>query len=449
MNKFISIFLLLTCSLPPLCAQPKPSRGLVQALKKAPSAAAAARPANTALKALQTSAASSAKTAAGLANLPKRHPLPFEPDYIPETLFDPNDVEFRISPQAVILDKYDDLFKRFEYNFKSEETLSREKAAYAKQARQALTAPLPAPTAPYELIHVYHLPEAMLPQYRRLQADIEIFHPYLCNKLLPFLGASAPQWNPAEKRTLDSELMELSNKINKLMKHMQNLDPLLSRTLTNINWAREILFDMPGQLVVTNIPRPKPFNLNEYRLISPLDASPRLAIHNDDYFFSSEKARQAAAQFCEQIPAGLRIAVLNDNPAHIGQYVSWQNDGIFSNGITVETFVSIGDFIQSHYENPFSLILTDYFIPGGGGDFLVKILRNRRDATPVILQSYAGQNTSAWDMTRSASSLEKDYYKGYDGELPGNDDFFSSRGYLYVLEGIRNFYLLHQAEKAH
>lgn len=443
MNKLISVLILLLGSFQLLPAQPKPTKALIQTVTKASAASTAARQTNAAIKSLQTGLTAAGTAAANRVTAPRRSPLPFEPDYIPETLFDPNDVEFRISPQAVILDRYDELFKHFEYSFKSQETLSREKADYAKQARKALFAPLPSATRPHELKYVYHLPETMFSEYNELYSNIQVFHPYLCSKLLPLLSASAPRWNPDEKRLLDGELTNMSNKIHDLMKHMQKLDPILSRILTDINWGREILFDMPGQLVAGDISRPKPFNLNEYRLVSPLDASPRLAIFNDDFFFSPDKARRAAEEFCAQIPSGLRIAVLNDNPKHTAQYVSWQNEGIFSNGITVENFPSVGDFLQAHYKQPFGLILTDYFIPGGGGDFLVKILRNRRDETPIILQSYAGDNTSAWDKTRPDASLEQEYLRGYDGELPGNDDFFSTRGYLYVLEGLRNFYLSH------
>lgn len=444
MKKLICLFLPLACCCQSLHAQVKPGKALVKAVSNAPVQAAKATQA-----AVQTTAAlSSVARAAAKTQLsqPERiRPLPFEPGYMPDEIFDPNDIEFRLSPQAVILDKYDELFKRFEYNFKTEETIARERAIYTKEARNALLAPLPEPTDPYKLVHSHHLPPEMLDEYHRFYVYVQSFHPYLCNRLLPFLTVSAPQWNPSEKRELDDNLAALSLKVSHLLEHMHNMDSLISRVITDINLAREILFDMPGQLVVPQLKRSVPFNLNEYRLVPPLDASPRLAIFNDDFFFSSDKARGAAEELCKQIPSGLKIAVLNDNPAHIKQYMTWQNSQVFTNGLTVQTFTSVGDFIQSHNQSRFDLILTDYFIPGGGGNLLVKTLRNNRDNTPVLLQSYAGEGISAWDMTRPPQSLEKDYMAGYDGELPGNDDFFSRRGYLYVLEGIRNFYLYQAA----
>ncbi|MGN0017274.1 MAG: response regulator [Candidatus Avelusimicrobium sp.] len=447
MKKLICLLLPLACCSQALYAQVKPGKALVKAVSNAPAQAAKATQAAIQTgTVLGTVARAAAKTQ--FSHPERIRPLPFEPGYTPDEIFDPNDIEFRLTPQTVILDRYDELFKHFEYNFKTDETFSREKALYAKEARSALLAPLPAPTDPYKLVHSYHLPPEMLEEYDVFYSYVKTFHPYLCNQLMPFLAASAPRWNPSEKRALDEDLASLSLKIQNLLRHMHNTDPLISRIITDINWAREILFDMPGQLVVPHLKRPAPFNLNEYRLVPPAGASPRLAILDDTYFFSPDKARSAAEELCAQIPAGLKIAVLNDNPAHINQYAAWQNGRLFTNGITVQTFTSVGEFMQKHNQSRFDLILTDYFIPGGGGNLLVKTLRNNRDNTPILLQSYTGEGTSAWDMTRSPQALEKDYMAGYDGELPGNDDFFSRRGYLYVLEGIRNFYLYRAAHAA-
>ncbi len=445
MNKFIYPFILFTVCFQAAHAQVKPGKNLVKAARKVPvTAAQAAQKAATVSTIAITRAAAAGRIAFAADAATGIHPLPFESGSNNQL---PNETDnFYISPQSVILDEYDKRFSLFEYNVKAEEAFSPEKIAYAKQARAALQADLPQPTDAQKLTRYYRLPDNMVEQYQHIYSRATEMQPYLRGQLLPLLQPAAPKRNPQEVREIDDQLSRLADEISQITKHMFNIDPFLAGVIDRINWSREILFDIPGQLVKSNLARPYAFSPDAHRLISPLGAAPRLAIRNDDFFFSKEKALQAAHELSAQIPAGLRIAFLNDRDDFREPYLIWQNIGAFANGITVEVFDSVNGFMQAHAQQPFDFVLTDYFIPGGGGNFLVKTLRDRQDDTPVILQSYSGEGTTAWQKTRDENLLEKDYQQGYDGFLPTNDDFFSSRGYLYVLEGIRNFYLYHGAK---
>ena len=428
MKTLFSICSVVILFIQPLHAQIKPSRGLMQAVQKIPAAATPKIP-SQAVKA----AAAVSWEKYGIRSTDEM-----------EALYDsklPVSAEpFYDSPQSVILDKYD---RFFGYNTPLPNAVSvpsPEHFLYLKQARAALTAPFPALTDQDKLIHYYKLNPTQIENYQSLYHRLIQFHVYVLKRISPFLSVSTPQWTPTEKHSFDVELSSVERSVHQMLTHMGSLDPVLERTLTDIQWSRELISNMPGQFVMQNIKRTAPFNFKQYCLFSAPGAMPVHAIRNDDLFFNPELARQTAHEFCAQLPANLKVAVLNDSPVFTGQYTQWSNKGVFSNGMTVTTFLSLNDFLKAHRENRFDIILTDYFIPGGGGNLLVKMLRAEHDFTPILLHSYAGAGHNAWEISRQPGILQKEYLMGYDGYLPTNDDFFSSRGYLYILEALRNFY---------
>lgn len=435
MRSLLLASIILLTSLSPAQAQLKPARGLVKAITSTPAVAASS---SKVISNLPKTTAAVSWGIAGMRSTDEMEALYCAPAAVQES--------FRCSPQAVILDKYDKMFHYGAPLISAVDIPSPERALYIKQARAALLAPFPDITPTDHLVHYYKLSPALVGQYQDLYQQIYQFHLYILKRLKFSLASSAPQWTPMEKQEFDAELTQVDAAVQNMLKHMGGLDPALEQIMTDIQWSRELISNMPGQFVLQDIKRTEPFNLNQYCLFSAPGMWPRHAIRNDDLFFNPALARQTAAQFCSQLPANLKVAVLNDSPRYTSQYENWTQEGVFTNGLTVSTFLSVNDFLRVHRQQPFDIILTDYFIPGGGGNLLVKLLRSERDFTPVILHSYAGEGHNAWEITRPQESLQKEYNLGYDAFLPTNDDFFSSRGYLYILEGLRNFYA---AQKLH
>ena len=319
---------------------------------------------------------------------------------------------------------------------------------YNSQTREALLKLFPAPQPPYQLEDWERFSQQDVAEYMKLYKDIRAFHRYLLQKLWPLLSNfRREKIAPEEKTLIADQIAILKNRIYKQLSKMNSLDPAFERMLTDMDLAREVLFDLKGQLVRHQAVHEKPFDEKEFRLFPPEGIAPRFAVRQDENIFSTQQSLQTAKQLCLQLPSNLHVAVLNDDPANARQYARWENAGAFSNGITFTHFSSVNQFLEFIKEKQrFDIILTDFYIPGGGGDFLVKFLREQKDTTPVLFHSYAGGNTVAWQTPRQNAFLYRLYDTGYDGYLPSNDDFFTDRGYLYVLEGLRNFHLAHPTQ---
>ena len=416
MKKFSYILFFVFCSLP-LCAQHGPKTALAarEALAKTLPQTAAKQASASLLKALPAHASRlTAQTA-----LPGyRISVPAEPEHAA-------------------------LYQRLERRLRQAVVLSPADRIYNEHTREALIKPFPAPQPPYQLEDWERFSQQEVAAYFALYRDMREFHTYLVQKMVPLLSYFRPgKLAPEEKQLLADQISSFRQRIDQQLSKMVSLDAALARMLTDMNLAMEVMFDMKGQLVPHRIQRQKPFDENTFRLLPPEQAAPRLAVRDEKNLFSSAQALRTAQTLCAQLPADLHIAVLNDDPANTRQYERWQQAGAFSNGLSFTHFSSVNQFLASVKSgHPFDLILTDYYIPGGGGDFLVKILREQHDDTPILFHSYSGGNTSAWQKPRNEAFLKRLYETGYDGYLPTNDDFFTNRGHLYVLEGLRNFFL--------
>lgn len=433
MKKTTAVLIMLLTALPPLSAQIKPTRALLQAVKETPSAAAAA---SASVKKLSPALTKAATTSWGIS---EARTAAYNRDPLYNSYLDEDD-GFSCSEQSVILDRYDRIFSYGAPQSAAIEVPSAKRFLYIKQARTALNEPFPDITPADQLVRYYKLNPAQMQQYQNLYNKIEQFHLYIQKSMTPFLASTAPTWPATEKQAFDRELSAMEKEVHDMLAHMGGVDPTLERILTDIQWSRELVSNLPGHFVMQNIERPIPFNFKRYCLFSAPTAWPLYAIRQDELFLNPGAARATAREFCAQLPANLKVAVINDTPLFTAQYDKWKQEGIFTNGMTITTFSSLNDFLKEHRKNRFDIVLTDYFVPGGGGNLLVKLMRAEQDFTPVLLHSYAGDEHSAWQITRSEEALRKEYLMGYDGFLPTNEDFFAARGYLYVLEGLRNFF---------
>ena len=292
MRQLLLVSIILLTFLSPVYAQLKPTRGLIKALTSTPAAA----PSKTVSKALPKAAATSWGIE-GMRSTDEMEALYCPPAAVQES--------FRCSPQAVILDKYDQMFNYGAPLVSAVEIPSPERALYIKQARAALMAPFPDITPTDHLVHYYKLSPALVGQYQDLYQQIYQFHLYILKRLKFSLASSAPQWTPTEKQEFDAELTQVDTAVQDMLAHMGGLDPALERIMTDIQWSRELISNMPGQFVLQDIKRTEPFNLNQYCLFSAPGMSPRHAIRNDDLFFNPALARQTAEQFCSQLPANV------------------------------------------------------------------------------------------------------------------------------------------------
>lgn len=349
---------------------------------------------------------------------------------------------YRLSPQAYPQPEYAELYKRINAHLHTANPPSAATRLYNERTREALIKPFPAPQPPFQLEDWQLFSRQDVAEYFALYTDMKAFHLYLVQKIAPTLSSFHPvQLHRMEKMQLEQDIAAMTARVQKQMAKMNSIDEALVRMLRDMNLAREVLFDLKGQLVTLEVKRDKPFDEATFRLLPPENVSPRFAVRDDKNLFSSAAALNTARELSAQLPPNLKVAVLNDDPANLRQYEKWKQAGAFSNGIEFTAFSSVDAFLSCAGKGRFDVILTDYYIPGGGGDYLVQTLRAQRDYTPVLFHSYAGGNTTAWQPARSLEFLRKRYQMGYDGYLPTNDDFFTSRGHLYVLEGLRNFFL--------
>lgn len=149
------------------------------------------------------------------------------------------------------------------------------------------------------------------------------------------------------------------------------------------------------------------------------------------------KHSQKARELGREIPPGMRIALVNDQPLQHEAVHSWNKKGFFPPGTQIISFLGVPEFEQAYAGGArFDLIITDLVMPNGGGYSLIFKLRQQDVSTPVI----------AWTGFSERDQLAQELYNfGFDGMIPARGSVFSftgPEGYLPFIESLRNYFLL-------
>lgn len=149
------------------------------------------------------------------------------------------------------------------------------------------------------------------------------------------------------------------------------------------------------------------------------------------------KHPQKARELMGQIPAGMRIALVNDQPLQHDAVHGWQRKGFFPPGTQIISYLGVPAFEKAYAEGArFDLIITDLIMPNGGGYALIFKLRQQDVSTPVI----------AWTGFGERDKLAQELYNfGFDAMIPARGSLLSlmgPEGYLPFLESLRNYFQL-------
>lgn len=134
------------------------------------------------------------------------------------------------------------------------------------------------------------------------------------------------------------------------------------------------------------------------------------------------------------LPAGLKIAVVNDDPDILSAMANFGRWGRFGAGAQVTTFDSIyklGDSLKKGEK--YDIIFSDISMPNGSGMLLVNKLRENNINTPVIgLSGYKEESVKGEDL----------FEIGFDGYVM-SDDY----GYRRAPEALQNYFYYRSLHK--
>lgn len=154
--------------------------------------------------------------------------------------------------------------------------------------------------------------------------------------------------------------------------------------------------------------------------------------HNQQMLQLAEQERDALLQ---HIPAGLRIAVINDDLLPLLNFKGWAKNGYLGKNATVSTFRDGFSFMQQIRNGKrYDIIITDLVVPDGG----VSMMENFRllDSKAIVFASSKfypgdGDDFSAHDL----------FNFGMDGYIWNNTNLNEGAyGYLQYLRQVNNYY---------
>lgn len=230
------------------------------------------------------------------------------------------------------------------------------------------------------------------------------------------------------------EFLNLLSAVNSLSGSMFSSDPALQK-------AREYL--------VQQIETLEPMLLGAFREQKPVDRTDRKLVadefflHNpdgsafrdirtEDFNTFSTAAHAQALQVAGKLPKGLRIAVINDHSGTLASFRYWASQGFLGEEVSLALYESAERALQDmSYGRAFDVVVTDLNVPGGGGVYLTRRLRDANCETPVIaLSEYKETDLSADDL----------FNQGFDGYIMVDESFKSYNGYRVFPQSLANYF---------
>lgn len=147
---------------------------------------------------------------------------------------------------------------------------------------------------------------------------------------------------------------------------------------------------------------------------------------------TQEAAALEREKLLDQIPAGLKIAFINDDALPRINFESWAKKGYLGRGATLKTFKEGSSFLKE-IENgtDYDLVITDLLVPDGG----LAMMPELRQMNPLITVIAS----SKYD--RGEEDEETLFNAGIDGYLWYNTNLNSGAyGYIEYLRAMKNYY---------
>ena len=256
-------------------------------------------------------------------------------------------------------------------------------------------------------------------EYRSLMRDLAPVRKEVNAKLL-YQSLPNDKWvsfPPQERRRLISELAALQGRVEKLRRVVFSKDAALEKVGKWIDEALKQInpYYVPAQRTSARADS-RSFNREEFFLKYP-DVS---------------KVPQGVTAPKRELPANIRVAVLNDQTDVLDMYRIWDAQKRLGEGWSVTTYKDTRDLINAIQSgNVYDLIITDLTVPGGGGYYLVDEVRSMGLNMPIIGCSM---------YTIDKLNAEKMFEQGFDGYIYGDDMFEEIAGSVSWVGYIKNYY---------
>lgn len=244
------------------------------------------------------------------------------------------------------------------------------------------------------------------------------------------------QSHPSEQRTLHSEeiarwrqeMDDVGGALSEVCWRVNAEDPALSAALEYMTYAKWSIFPHAKDLYFT-----KPLPMRTDRVFDAAEFFLRDPVPQETHWeFASSRAKRIA----QKLPAGLRVAVVNDFVFFRKRVAELHRKGVLFPDRELVTFETAEDLLSYMQNNQrFDVILTDIVVggTGGGGYYLTSELRQRGyDGTIIALSSYE----------ESAEIGQTMFEHGLDGmiSLAGNSAFKRSWPAEVMQRVLNHFY---------
>lgn len=149
-----------------------------------------------------------------------------------------------------------------------------------------------------------------------------------------------------------------------------------------------------------------------------------------------EDAEKERAALLEQIPSGLRIALINDDTLPRINFESWGKKGYLGRGAKIEVFPDGNGFMEQIRNGvTYDLVITDLLVPYGGIAMMPQL--RAKDSKTIVIAS------SKFD--RGEEDEEKLFNLGFDGYLWYNTNLNEGAyGYIEYLRALKNYFYYKQ-----
>lgn len=147
--------------------------------------------------------------------------------------------------------------------------------------------------------------------------------------------------------------------------------------------------------------------------------------------------RKQASRQAAKLPAGLRVAVLNDRESVLDNMMASHKKGVFIRGGELSCFERAENLILAvRAGRKYDVILTDIVVPEGGGYYLTNVLR---------LDGYQGAIIALSAFERDDAMGMEMFEKGFDGMLNLPIGFENSPFWAAdVMRGLNKYFYLRQ-----
>lgn len=145
-----------------------------------------------------------------------------------------------------------------------------------------------------------------------------------------------------------------------------------------------------------------------------------------------EDAAAERAVLLDQIPSGMRIALINDDTLPRVNFQGWARAGYLGHNATIDTFADGDGFMENVRKGVrYDLVITDLLVPNGGIAMIPKF--RILDTKAVVIAS------SKFD--RGEEDRDKLFNMGFDGYLWYNTNLNEGAyGYIEYLRAMKNYF---------